>query len=217
MKKLSAILLIAMFSVPAFSQFLSFGIKAGTELNTTPEYKLLARSPIPTGPTIPNLTIHADNTSLGFHGGIFTRVKIFNLYVQPEVLFASTSYNYGLGHKRNQGGRPVSQRFNKLSVPLLVGLKLGPLRVNAGPAANVLIGTPKALDEDIPNFKNMYKNAVWGYQAGVGIDILKKITLDARYAGSLGERYGDTVTIWGENFKLDHGQKSFLLSVGLMF
>ena len=210
MKKLSAILIIAMFSVPAFSQFLSFGIKAGAELNTTPEYCISH-----TGWHVPIVT--EENTSWGFHGGIFTRIKIFNLFIQPEIVFASTSYDYALGNKAVYGGVPVSQRFNKLSVPLLVGMKLGPLRVNAGPAANIQIGTPKALIEDTPNFKDMYKSAVWGYQAGIGFDILKKITLDARYAGSLGGKYGNTVTLFGQEFKLDHSQKSFLLSVGFMF
>jgi hypothetical protein len=217
MKKLSAILFILMFSVPAFSQFLSFGIKAGAETNTTPEY-YSSRSLVGT-----NLDISpVKNVSCGFHGGIFTRVKIFNLYVQPEVVFVSNSFNYSVAEfEYDIEWTPPppeikSQRFNRLSVPILVGMKLGPLRVNAGPAANIQIGTPKAFIDD-PNFKDMYKSAVWGYQAGIGIDILKKLTLDARYAGSLGEKFGNEVTIGNQNFKLDHGQKSFLLSVGLMF
>jgi hypothetical protein len=109
-----------------------------------------------------------------------------------------------------------SQKFNRLSVPLLIGFKLGPVRLNAGPAASIQLGSPEALIND-PNFEDMYKGAVWGFQAGVGIDLLKKLTLDARYAGSLGEKFGDAVTIGGQNFKLDYGQKAFLLSVGLMF
>ena len=62
----------------------------------------------------------------------------------------------------------------------------------------------------------MYKGAVYGYQAGAGIDI-GKLTLDIRYAGSLGEKYGDSVTIGGQTFKLDYGQSSLLLSIGWMF
>ena len=206
MKKLSAILLIAMFSVPAFSQFISFGVKAGAESNTTPKYNISSG------------TSNIDamkNASWGFHGGIFTRVKIFNVFIQPEVVFASTSFDYSVA---NNAGLPEikSQRFNKLSVPLLVGMKFGPLRLNAGPAASIQIGTPKALIND-PNFSDMYKGAVWGYQAGVGIDILRKLTLDARYAGGFGKQFGETIKIGNQNYKLDHGQKTFLLSVGYMF
>jgi hypothetical protein len=63
----------------------------------------------------------------------------------------------------------------------------------------------------------MYKGAIWGYQAGVGLDILKKLSLDVRYAGSLGQKFGDAVAIGSQNFKLGYGQSSLLLSVGLMF
>jgi hypothetical protein len=101
-------------------------------------------------------------------------------------------------------------------VPLLVGLKLGPFRVNAGPAASLQIGSPEALINE-PEFEEMYKGTSWGFQAGIGIDLLKRLTLDARYAGGLGEKFGDAVTIGSQNYKLDYGQKSFLLSAGIMF
>ena len=212
MKKLSIITFILLFSVPAFSQFFSFGIKAGAETNTAPKYNLSNGEW--------NIAAMKD-ASWGFHGGIFTRIKIFFLYVQPEVVFASTSFDYTV--KQPSGGlmsgflsETKSQQFNRLSVPFLAGMKFGPFRINAGPAANIQIGTPKALIDE-PNFDEIYKGVVWGLQAGVGIDILKKLTLDARYAGGFGKQFGDAVTIGSQTYKLDHGQKSFLVSLGLMF
>lgn len=204
MKKLSAILLVVLMSVPVFSQ-IKFGIKAGAESTTVPSYD------ITTGTN--NIEALKD-ASWGFHGGIFMRVKLLALYVQPEVVFASNTFDYTV--KTATLTEVKSQTFNRLSVPVLVGFKLGPLRLNAGPAASIQIGSPEALIND-PNFENMYKGAVWGFQAGIGIDLLNKITLDARYAGGLGEKFGDAITIGGQNFQLDYGQKSFLLSLGLMF
>jgi hypothetical protein len=204
MKKLSVILLIVLISIPAFSQ-IKFGIKAGAETMTVPTYN------ITTGTN--NITALED-ASWGFHGGIFMRIKLLALFVQPEVVFASNTFDYTV--KTATASEVKSQKFNRLSVPVLVGVKFGPLRLNAGPAASIQIGTPEALIND-PNFEQMYKGAVWGFQAGVGIDILKKLTLDARYAGSLGDKFGDAVAIGGQNFKLDYGQKSFLLSLGIMF
>jgi len=216
MKKLSIILFIVLFSAPAFSQFIKSGIKFGAESNTTPKYSISQ-----SGGSHWNIEA-MKNASWGFHGGIFTRIKIFNLFIQPEVVFASNSFEYTVQQPAPLWSSSIhlqeikSQKFNRLSVPILVGMKFGPLRVNAGPAANIQIGTPKALIND-PNFSDMYKSTVWGLQAGVGIDILKKLTLDARYAGGLGKRFGDSVTIGNQNFKLDHSQKTFLISVGLMF
>ena len=209
MKKLSVILLAMLISVPVFSQ-IKFGIKAGAETRTVPTYD------ISTGT---NNIEALEDASWGFHGGIFMRLKLLALYVQPELVFASNTYDYTVKTATLTATltEVKSQTFNRISVPLLVGFKLGPLRLNAGPAASIQMGSPEALIDD-PNFEEMYKGAVWGFQAGIGIDLLKRLTLDARYAGGLGEKFGDVVTIGGtQNFKLDYGQKSFLLSAGWMF
>jgi len=204
MKKLGILSLLILLTVPGFSQ-IKFGIKAGAETTTVPSYQLGNGA----------ATIEAlKNASWGYHAGIFLRIGIGPVYIQPEAVFASTSFDYNVTNVTLSELR--TQKFNKLNVPLLLGLKLGPFRVNAGPAASVMIGSPSILIND-PDFKNMYRRTIYGYQAGIGLDILKTLTLDVRYAGSLGERFGDTVTIGGQTFKLDYGQSSFLLSLGLMF
>lgn len=206
MKKLFVIAFAALISVPAFSQ-IKFGIKAGAETTTVPTYEYGNGS----------ATIDAlENAQWGYHGGLFLRIKLGPVYLQPEAVFASTSFDYNVKTVSTSPATLKSQTFNRLSVPVLVGFKLGPLRLNVGPAASIMIGTPKALVSD-PNFEDMYKGAVWGYQAGLGIDLLKKLTFDVRYAGSLGDVLGDAVTISGQTFKLDYGQSSLLLSVGWMF
>lgn len=204
MKKLSVIILVMLISVPVFSQ-IKFGIKAGAETTTVPTYDISSGT---------NNIEALEDASWGFHGGLFMRVKLLALFVQPELVFASNTFDYTV--KTATVTEVKSQTFNRISVPLLVGFKLGPVRLNAGPAASIQIGSPEALIDD-PNFEQMYKGAVWGFQAGLGLDILNKITLDARYAGGLGEKFGDAVTIGSQNFQLDYGQKSFLLSVGIMF
>jgi hypothetical protein len=233
MKKLPVILFVLLFSVPSFSQFIKFGVKVGTESSVAPEYDV-----------VPNMTFSeavarnmwnrvttVENSSWGLHGGIFTRIKILSLYVQPEIVFTSNSFDYAIGimdwsTDTFHSQMITSQRFNRLSIPVLFGTKLGPLRFNAGPAAVIQLGKPKPLVDYskyaglpyVASFDDMYKGVVWGFQAGVGIDILKKLTFDVRYAGSLGEKFGDTVTIYDtQNVKFDHSQKSFLLSVGIMF
>jgi hypothetical protein len=204
MKKLIAIALVVLVSIPVFSQ-INFGIKLGAATATVPKYN------IATGAN--NITA-VKNATWGIQPGIFLRLSLFGIYLQPEVSFASNSYDYTV--KTVTATEVLSQKFSRLSVPVLLGFKLGPLRLNAGPAASIQIGSPKALIND-PNFENMYKGAIFGYQAGLGLDILKKLTLDARYAGSLGEKFGSSVTIGGQNFKLDYGQSSFIISVGWMF
>jgi hypothetical protein len=206
MKKIFIVIFVALMAAPAFSQ-LKFGIKAGGQSTSFPDYTL--------GSGAATVDALAD-ASWGFHAGLFTRITILGFYVQPELVFATNSFEYNVKEVASDPGTIVSQKFNRLTIPVLVGFKLGPLRLNAGPAASIQLGSPDDLIND-PNFQDMYKGAVWGYQAGVGLDVLKKFTLDARYAGSLGEKFGDAVTINGQSFKLDYAQPSFILSFGFIF
>ena len=205
MKKIIVIIVVALISFPVFSQ-IDFGIKVGAAATTVPTYNFS------TGTS----NIEAvENSQWGFEAGVFLRIALAGIYIQPEVSFASTSFDYTVS---STGVTPseVAQTFNRLSIPVLVGFHLGPLRLNAGPSASIMIGSPENLLND-PNFDQMYKSALWGYQAGIGIDVLKHLTLDARYAGGFGESSGDAVTIGGQTFKLDYGQSSFILSVGFKF
>ncbi|MFN8241851.1 MAG: porin family protein [Bacteroidales bacterium] len=204
MKKLIVILLAVILAAPVYSQ-IKFGIKASAATTTVPTYD------IQTGTN--NIEALKD-AAWGFQAGAFVRLTLLGIYLQPEVMFASNTYEYNV---TTSGGTDVlKQKFNRLEVPVMLGVKLGPIRINAGPSASVQIGTPKALIDD-PNFKEMYKGATFGYQAGLGFDLFKKLTIDARYGGSLSGKFGDAVTIGGQTFQLDHRQPEFILSLGIMF
>jgi hypothetical protein len=204
MKKLLVFVLAVFITLPAISQ-LNFGLKLGATTATVPTYD------ITTGTN--NIEALKD-AAWGFQGGAFLRVGIGPIFVQPEVVFASNSYEYNV--TTVSGTDVLKQNYNRLEVPVLAGIKLGPLRVNAGPSATIRIGSPKALIDD-PNFEEMYRGATFGYTAGLGVDLFKKLTFDARYNGSLSEKFGDSVTIGSQTFNLDSRQPSFTLSVGLMF
>jgi hypothetical protein len=212
MKKLFAILLIAIISVPAYSQ-LKFGLKAGV---STTSLSMATLKTVTSGTT--TYTVDALTTAkYGFHGGVFMRLTVFGIYVQPEFLFSTRSNEYTV--KNVTAATPaqvVKQSFNKLDIPVMVGFKLGPLRLNAGPAASLLINTPKELINS-PDFKNMYSRMTIGYQAGVGLDILKTLTFDLRYEGSLKKYQNQIENALGTKFNLDDRANAFLFSVGLMF
>lgn len=206
MKKLSVIIVAFLLTLPAMSQ-LKFGIKAGAESTTVPTYDFATGT---------NNIEAVANSEFGWHAGIFLRAKLGPVFIQPEALFASTTFGYNVTTVAAAPATLMEQKFNRLSIPILFGLKLGPVRFDLGPAASIMIGSPEALIDD-PDFESMYKSAVWGYQAGLGIDLFEKLTFDIRYAGSLGEQFGDAATIGTQTFQLDYGQSSFLMSVGLMF
>ena len=212
MKQLLAILFTVLITLPALSQ-LNWGIKAG--LSTTSITMADAKSITSGGTTYTIDKLKGANYGIQF--GAFARLKIAMLYIQPELLFSTRSNEYTLSKANSlTDSITVKQNFNKLDIPVMLGLKFGPLRVNAGPVGSLRIGSPKNLVND-PDFKAMYAQMTFGYQAGIGLDIFKKLTLDVRYEGSLKKYQNQIENTAGTKFNLDDRPNSFLFSVGLMF
>jgi hypothetical protein len=188
-----------------YSQVL-FGIKAGVSTDFTFTDQTIQDADIDV------IIQSAEDAEWGFQGGVFMRAGFGGFYLQPELILA-TATNSVTYEDVEAGGAPViyNQQFTKLNIPVLLGFKIAFLRINAGPAAAVMIGEPKDIIDGAT-----YKGATFGYQAGVGFDLLKRLTFDIRYEGNLNQ-FGDEITIAGETFTLDDRTGALLLHVGLIF
>ena len=185
-----------------------------------------------------------------FTAGLFGRVTVGRIYVQPEVLYFKTS-NIFDGHVTGVGsdnlfnlptGANVNLTLNQmnLQVPVLLGvnvvdLDLITLRAQVGPTANFVlksqtlydqtytIGEQQAQIENTTTDQHFdTKSISWGLQAGIGIDVLKRITLDVNYNFGLSkvfENLNDTVL--GETFDFtsidDTKRNIFMVTVGIKF
>ncbi len=204
--------MVSCMVLPLFSQ-VKFGIKAGA---STTNLKMEDLKTLTSGTT--QYTVEAlKGANYGFHAGAFLRLGLMGVYVQPELLFTSRTDEYTVTDLDNPAVSIVEkQKFNQLDLPLMLGAKIGPVRLNAGPSARLLLNSPKDLI-DHPDFKSMYNSLTFGYQAGLGFDIAKKLTIDLRYEGSLQKYQNKIENATGEKFKLDDRPNAFLLSVGFMF
>jgi hypothetical protein len=211
MKKALVILLVTLIALPAFSQ-LKFGLKAGVSTTSLTMSSVKTLTSGSSSYTVNALT----NAKYGFQAGAFMRLTIFGFFIQPELLFSTRTNEYTVENMQTTTSYIVNQKFNKLEIPVMVGFKLGPLRLDAGPAGSLLLNTPKDLINN-PDYKNMYSKMTIGYQAGVGIDILKTLTLDLRYEGSLKKYQNQIQNLAGTKVNLDDRANAFLLSVGLFF
>jgi len=215
MKKLFAIVFVVLISIPAFSQ-IKFGIKAGVSTTSISMDKAVQITGLAGTYTVQALK----NANFGYHGGLFVRLSLFGIYIQPEVLFASTENKYSVTYPGVVDPKEVLQNLNNLSIPVMVGFKLGPIRLNAGPAATVALNTPKELITGAPDLQDLYNKMSFGYQAGLGFDLFKKLTFDVRYEGSLQKYQNQIEKITGttvNKVSLDNRPNAFLFSVGLMF
>jgi opacity protein-like surface antigen len=155
----------------------------------------------------------ASEAQWGFHAGVFLRINLAILYIEPEVYFTSTGGKYTYNDPNASVGDELkSFNMNRVDVPVLVGVKLGPFRINAGPSASIILSHSSNLDD----IKADVKGATWGYQAGIGFDLFKKLTIDARYEGNL-SALGENINIAGTDFPTDMRTSQFLISVGWMF
>jgi opacity protein-like surface antigen len=206
MKKLFVLLIAAFIALPAISQ-VKFGLKVGA---STTSITMDDAKEITTGNTS-YIIGKAESAGYGFHGGVFLRANISKLYIQPEVLFATRSNNYTFQNVSTLAdSATVKQAFNKLDIPVMIGVKFGPVRINAGPVGSVKITAKELIDN--PDLKATYAAMTFGYQAGVGLDLMKKLTIDLRYEGGL-SKYQNKL----EDVALDDRPNAFLLSIGYMF
>lgn len=211
MKKL-VLLLAAVLCMGATTeaQIFKYGLKAGIGFSNL---RMEDITGISDGGDVYNLV--TGDAVMGYHFGVQTRIKIAMLFIQPEAYFDVSG---GTVEKVLDSGATeiLNTRFSRIEIPLLLGVKLGPVRINAGPAGSIILSESTDLTELQPDFTLFENTMTWGFQAGLGVDLFRKLSIDARYEGSL-SRLGESLSIGGSEFALDARPSVWLLSLGLWF
>ncbi|MBI9068880.1 MAG: PorT family protein [Salinivirgaceae bacterium] len=178
------------------------------------------------------VTFEPSSYDMGYHFGAFARVKLLGIFIQPELIFSqtNTTINVMQGDEIKDGTSIINEirsssadiKYTNFDIPIMVGIKLGPARLCAGPVATFKLGNKvgtTAGDEIgamVDDFTAVTEKATFGGQAGVGLDILGKVTLDIRYEFPL-SKLGDKVTIDGNSYSTDQRASQFIASIGWMF
>ncbi|KAB7733244.1 outer membrane beta-barrel protein [Rudanella paleaurantiibacter] len=132
------------------------------------------------------------NSRTGTAFGVYARFGR-NLYIQPEVLYSTKASSFDI--VRTQNGQTQTETVNisttSFDVPVLLGLKGGPLRVVAGPVVSFRIGDNQRFGEALRQYTTGSLNDAWakayyGYQIGGGLD-LGRIGIDVRREGSFSD------------------------------
>ncbi|MEX2593522.1 MAG: porin family protein [Anditalea sp.] len=161
-----------------------------------------------------NIAVDGDGFSqgdskLGYHFGLFARLGGNAIYLQPEVLYTNTGGEFMETQPPGADEVKYEATFNRLDVPILVGLKLANFfRVQAGPVASFLLNSEVAQDVTSGALPD-YKNSTIGYHAGIGVDVGNMI-LDLKYEGPFGKNAESIV-----GFNTDQRQNQLILSLGI--
>ena len=211
--------LIIIFSVNLNAQEFSWGPKLSV---SSPSLKLTDVQNLGSGTETLELLEDTDPI-LGYQLGLFARISLMGIYIQPELLLSNTKTEIQFSDvmDENQALFDVvgEVKLNKLDVPVLIGKRfLKIFRINAGPVFTLPLGEDVRLSELSDTFEDVetnYKSATVGAQIGAGLD-LSILTVDLRYEMGL-QSISDGITIGETEFAADQRLNQFLVSVGIKF
>ena len=169
------------------ADYFRIGIKGGVNLSSV---------------KVASLSTNLENKT-GYQLGAFARIGR-TIFLQPEVYFTAKEVNVDVLNSltTNQGVVGFSQK--SLDVPLLAGIKLGPLRVLAGPVASYALSASTSPDAAVKSYfsgtsQEIIDRSSFSYQAGIGFDILN-LSLDLRYEGAMSELKNTVAVPSGFNY-----------------
>jgi hypothetical protein len=157
---------------------------------------------------------YAKGHEIGYHFGVMSQIKVLGFYVQPELLFTTAKNDIRVTNTIRHTFEIGSQNFYKIDVPVLAGVKLGPLKLQAGPVATMALGT-RIRDINEIELQQSFKGLTFGYQAGVGLE-LSSLLIDVKYEGNL-SKLGDAVEIGNTRYNFDQRMSQWILSLGFLF
>lgn len=142
------------------------------------------------------------------HGGLFVRLGNKS-FLQPEVIFTTKG---GL-FNRNDYLHAREIELSTVEIPLLVGSKIlntkaANIRMMAGPSISFILDKEITMRNGFePIDVNKLQDAIWGLQAGIGIDFLM-LTLDIRYEWGLNNLSSiDGISMYNSLFNVSFGWK----------
>ena len=163
-----------------------------------------------------DLIMKLESANYGLHGGIAIRIPIKKIFIQPEIFFNSNSVDFRVQDFTHgvMTEKVFRESYQNLDIPLLLGFKLGPLRLQAGPVGHLFLNCQSELDE-IEGYEKHFESLTYGWQAGAGLDIWK-LYLDVNYEGNF-SRFGDHINLFGQPFAFDERPTRIVATLGFFF
>ena len=153
--------------------------------------------------------------SAEYQVGAFARVGLLGVYIQPEFLFTTSSANYLVTDLLDGGTEIFRERYYNVEIPMMAGIKLGPVRAQAGPVYRLNLGNSSEFFSR-SGFGRSFADSEVGIQAGMGLDIGKKLVLDLKYEFNMND-IGNDITIFGQTHQLSNRGSQFVGSIGYSF
>ncbi|MEM8887187.1 MAG: outer membrane beta-barrel protein [Bacteroidota bacterium] len=153
--------------------------------------------------------------SAEYKAGVFARLQLLGLYVQPEFLFTTSSGNFLVSDLVNGGSEILREQYYNVEIPIMAGIKLGPFRAHGGPVYRINLDNNSDF-LSINGFGRGFRESTVSLQAGVGLDIGRKMVLDINYGFNLSDNR-DEISLFGQTHELTDQGAQLSASLGFSF
>ncbi len=209
MKRLLVLLFLSVFALSGLRAQIKLGVKLGgstTSLNSS-DISLFDQG------GFKELELALRDAKYGVHGGFLVQLKLGGFLLQPEFLFNSNKVDFEVTDVNTLVSQIKSEQYQYLDIPVMLGMKLGPLRLMAGPEAHVFLANTSGLF-DFDGYKQDFEALTLAWQGGIGLD-LWNIMLDLRYEGNL-NNFGSHINFKGNSYSFDQRPSRWLFSVSFL-
>ena len=172
----------AQFLMPAkkiTGNFFRLGIKGGVNMAELKTEGLTYNG-------LGNYVVENLNAKTGYVAGAYMRLGR-KIYIEPELLVSYKNGSINVLKSLSTQSLQLDIKYVSLDVPILIGYRLGPLHVMAGPVASYSLNSDNTISEaigaNLGSLQAATTKAYFSYTAGAGIDLLG-LTLDVRYEGN---------------------------------
>jgi len=203
----------ALFLVQITNAQVKFGLRAGISTADVSTEQIRVKN----AQDLDALGISVANANYGVHFGAVIQVQIGKrFFIQPEVLLSSNSVDYKIENFREvQTFQNIAKEsYQYLDIPIMMGFKFGPLRLQGGPVAHKFLNSTSDLT-DISGYDPEFKDWNLGYQTGIGLDIWK-FMVDVKYEGTF-QNKGDHFNFFGNDYNFDTKPGRFVATLGFTF
>lgn len=152
----------------------------------------------------------------GVHAGVFLQIQMGGFFIQPEILYNSTSIDYRIDtlFAPGAGSNLFKDGYRQIDFPFILGLKSGPVRLGGGPVGHLHLDSDTGFS-DYESFDAVVDDWTWGWQAGAGLDVWK-LHVDIRYEGNF-SKLGDHINFFGQSYDFATSNNRFMASLGFSF
>lgn len=179
------------------------------------------------GPTLKvvqsNISFNSDlvNTpesepEVGYQLGGFFRIRVNDLYVQPELLISRTKNHLIFNdHDGISGFNPRADfEYTSIEVPLAIGYFFDQFRIESGPAVSVLLQADQFFLNQKTDITEQFNKVSLLYHFGVGLDI-NNVLVNLSYEFGLSKTGENLRRLVGRDFEPKRSQISLSVSLAL--